>query len=368
MVEVGWCRGDETWARGAEELLEDWERLWTTTLELQKLVTILLTEGGVDSVIKAGGMEGNANGDESVHLVVHLGNGVVLRVLLEVLGTRDVDEDVAEHADGVCVAAHHHVGETDIVVGCEVCSHNTRKHGLLVKLNIIEGLERETEVAQKAVYAQQANDREVAQHSVDGLGAVVTGNSHGLLVALHGAELLVDLRSLDERVKDVEHAVASPSVGILPQDLDLLIIVGLARNLVAVRTEGVELVDELVNHVPGPVVLPWSLVRLMVQPHSEVPYTWGLKVHRSIRVQNEVEQAAVIVVTRKLDLQWRREVERLCSSEKSGLNIVARVANHAIILGAVVLDLFPVVGDQGILLDIRVRLAVSVGLSTHLGL
>lgn len=55
---------------------------------------------------------------------------------------------MAEHADGVGVAAHHHVGEPNIVVGREVGSHDTGEHGLLVELDVVEGLEGEAEVAE----------------------------------------------------------------------------------------------------------------------------------------------------------------------------------------------------------------------------
>jgi hypothetical protein len=253
VLKVWWGWGDELGARAAEKLLEDWKRLWATTLELQELVAVLLAESGVDGVVESGWVEGNAHGDQSVHLVVLL--GVVLSVLLEVLGTGDVDEDVAEHADGIGVAAHHHVRETDVVVGGEVSGHDTGEHGLLVELDVIEGLESQAEVTEKAVNAEKTNDGEVSQHSVQRLGSVITGNSHWLLVALHGSELLVDLRSLDERVENVEHTVAAPGVWVLAENLNLLLIVGGARDLVAVRAEGVELVDELVDDIPSPVVL-----------------------------------------------------------------------------------------------------------------
>lgn len=185
-IEVGRCWGDELGARGAEKLLVDWEGLLAAALELEELVTVLLAESGVDGVIQSGRVESNTDGDKRVHLVVLLRDGIVLGSLLEVLGPRDVDEDVAEHADGIGVSTHHHVGETNIVVGCEVRSHDAREHGLLVELDVIEGLERKAEVAQQAVDAQETDDREVSQHAVDGLGSVVTGHCHRLFVALHG--------------------------------------------------------------------------------------------------------------------------------------------------------------------------------------
>ncbi len=253
VIEVWWSWGDELWAGRAEELLVDWEGLLAAALELEELVTVLLAESGVDSVIETGWLERNADGEESVHLVVLLGVG--LGALLEVLGTRDVDQDVGEHADGVGVAAHHHVRESDIVVCGEVSGHDAGEHGLLVELDVVEGLQGEGEVAEKTVDAEESNDGEVSKHAVERLGSVVSCNSHWLLVALHGGELFVDLGSLDERVQDVKNGVASPGVWILAEDLDLLSVVAGARNLLAVGAELVELVDKLINDVPSPVVL-----------------------------------------------------------------------------------------------------------------
>lgn len=253
VIKVWWSWGDECWAGSAEELLVNWEGLLATALELQELVTVLLTESGVDGVIQAGWVEGNADGDERVHLVVLLGVG--LGALLEVLGTGDVDQDVGEHADRIGVAAHHHVGETDIVVCGEVSGHDTGEHGLLVELNVVEGLQGEREVTEKAVDAEESDDGKVSQHAVERLGSVVSGHGHWLLVALHGSKLLVDLGSLDERVQNVEDGVASPCVWVVLEELNLLGVVSSAGDLLAVGAELVELVNELINDIPSPVVL-----------------------------------------------------------------------------------------------------------------
>lgn len=255
VVKVGRGGADELGAGGAEQLLEQGQRLGATALQLVELLAVLLTEGGVDGVVESCRLEGDADGDECVHLVVLLGDGVVLRVLLEVLGPRDVDEDVGEHADGVGVAAHHHVRETHVVVCGEVGGHDAGELGLFVELNVVEGLEREAEVAQQAVHAQETDDGEVPQHLIQGALTVLAGVEVGVLAALHGGELLVDLRALDERVQDVEDAVATPCVWVLAQELDLLGVVVLKGDLLAVAAEAVELVDELVDDVPCPVVL-----------------------------------------------------------------------------------------------------------------
>lgn len=247
--------GDELGAGGAEELLEDGEGLGATALELEKLVTVLLTESAVDGVVQAGGLESDADGDQGVHLLVLLGDRVVLGALLEVLGSRHIDQDVAEHADGIGVAVLHHVGEPHIVVGGEVGGHDTGEHGLLVELDVIKGLEGQAEVSQEGVDPEETDDGKVTEHSVQVLGTVVAGNSHGVLVALHSSQLVGDLGSLDEGVENVEDAVAAPGVGVLAESLALLLVGCLPGNSHAVRRERVELVDELIDDIPSPVVL-----------------------------------------------------------------------------------------------------------------
>ena len=307
LVEVGRDGGDELGAGLAEELLEDGEGLGATSLQLQQLITILLPKSGVDRVVETGVVEGNADGDESVHLLVLLGDGVVLGALLEVLGPRDVDQDVAEHADGIAVAAHHHVRESHVVVGGEVGGHNPGEHGLLVQLDVVERLEGEAEVAEKTVDAEQSDDGEVPQHLVEVLGTIVSGDGHGLLVPLHGGELLGYLRLLDKRVEHVKHTVASPRVWVLAKHLHLVGVVALAGNAGSVGGEGVELVDEFVDDIPRPVVLFYS--RTLLANSTECARTiltwgrtnrWGLKVDGALRVEDIVEQAAVLVVALEL--------------------------------------------------------------------
>ena len=194
VVKVGGSRTNELGACRAEELLEQRQGLRATALEAVELLAVFFTEGSVDGVIKTSGVEGNADSDQSVHLVVLLGDGIVLVAsLLKVLCSRYIDEDVAEHADSVGIAAHHHVGETHIVVGCEMGSHDTSEHGLLVHLNVIESLKGEAEVTEQAVNAQQSNDGEVPKHFVQWTGAIFPCNSQGVFSTLDGSELFVDL-------------------------------------------------------------------------------------------------------------------------------------------------------------------------------
>ena len=256
VFEVGRSGGDELGAGGAEQLLEDGEGLGATLLHAQELLTVLLADGGVDGVVQTGGMESDTDGDQGVHLVVLLGNSVVaVATLLEVLRSGNVDQNVAEHADGIAVAAHHHVGEAHVVVGGEVSGHHAGKHGLLVQLNVVEGLQGQAEVTKQAVHAQQTDDGEVSQHLVQRARAVLTGEGGTVLATLDGSELLVDLRSLNERVQNVEHGVAAPGVGVLAEKRGLLLVGPGASHTVAVAAERLELVNELVNDIPSPVVL-----------------------------------------------------------------------------------------------------------------
>lgn len=153
VVEVGRGRGDEFGAGGAEVFLEEGEGVRAAALEPGELVAVFVAEGGVDGVVELGGVEGDADGDEGVHLVVLLRDAVVLGCFLEVLGAGDVDEDVGEHADGVGVAAEHEVGEADVVVGREMGGHDAREHGFFVEFDVVERFEGEAEVAEEAVDA-----------------------------------------------------------------------------------------------------------------------------------------------------------------------------------------------------------------------
>ena len=151
VIEIGRGRGDKFGAGGTEEFFEEGERLGPAALKFHELVAVFFAQGRVNGIVELGGVEGNADGDEGVHLVVFLGDAIVLGVLLEVLGPGDVHEDVGEHANGVGVAAHHHVAESYVVVCGEVRGHYAGEHGFLVELDVIECFEGETKVPEEAV-------------------------------------------------------------------------------------------------------------------------------------------------------------------------------------------------------------------------
>lgn len=69
VLEIWWDRRDELGTGSKEELLEDWERFWSTTLHAGVLVSVLVAKVLVDGVVETGWGEGNANGKQRVHLV-----------------------------------------------------------------------------------------------------------------------------------------------------------------------------------------------------------------------------------------------------------------------------------------------------------
>lgn len=67
-----------------------------------------------------------------------------------------------------------------------------------------------------------------------------------------------DFGALDERVEDVEDGVAAPSIWVVAQEGEIVFAggvgggVGVPGDAVTVAAEGLELVDEFVDDVPGP--------------------------------------------------------------------------------------------------------------------
>ena len=102
-------------------------------------------------------------------------------------------------------------------------------------------------------------------------------SSHSVWVTLGvvNLQLLVDVGLVHQRVENVEDRVNIPNLGIALQSLNLLI--RLLAQLGPELGEGLELVDELVNDLPEPLV-------------------GQLKVHGLLSGEDVVEQLAVVVV------------------------------------------------------------------------
>ena len=95
---------------------------------------------------------------------MHFGDAVVGGgvFLLEIPRPGHVYEDVAEHADGVGVAAEHQVAEPDVVVCCEMSGEDTCESRFFAEFDVVEGFEGEGEIPEEAVHAEEADDGEVA--------------------------------------------------------------------------------------------------------------------------------------------------------------------------------------------------------------
>lgn len=68
--------------------------------------------------------------------------------------------------------------------------------------------------------------------------------------------MLTYLRALNEGVEDVQDGVAAPGIRVVTEQLGFFFVRGGAGDAVAVAAEGFELVNEFVDDIPGPVVLP----------------------------------------------------------------------------------------------------------------
>lgn len=147
-VKVGRGGGDEFGACASEQVFEEWQSLGSTSLQSDELIAVLFPQCCVDRIVQLRGIESHAYGDKGVHLVVLLGNGIVLRVLLKVLGPRDVDEDMREHANGIGIPAHHHVAEAHVIISREMRRHHPCEHGFLIQLDIIQRLQCQRVVPQ----------------------------------------------------------------------------------------------------------------------------------------------------------------------------------------------------------------------------
>ena len=60
-------------------------------------------------------------------------------------------------------------------------SHDLGKNCLLVELNVIKCLQRQREVPQQAVYSEESDDTEVAQHPVQRPGTILSRNGAATL-------------------------------------------------------------------------------------------------------------------------------------------------------------------------------------------
>lgn len=137
----------------------------------------------------------------------------------------------------------------------------------------------------------------------------------------------------------------------------------------AVGAEAVELVDELVNHLPSPVVLCCcqsclSLSSACTRADAGLTHVGDLEVDGAVGVEDEVEQVAVAVVAGNLGLEGGTVFEGLSSGGELCLEVLRTAGSDSlefVIVG--VLDLLLVVAGQNLLFDVRVVLDGARGRS-----
>lgn len=105
----------------------------------------------MNGIVELSRVEGDADGDKGIHLVIFLADTVVLSRLLKVFRSAHVDKDMRKHADSIGIAAQHHVAEADVVVCGEVCCHDSGEHGFFVQFDIVECFDRQAEIPKKAM-------------------------------------------------------------------------------------------------------------------------------------------------------------------------------------------------------------------------
>ncbi|PSN72024.1 hypothetical protein BS50DRAFT_241359 [Corynespora cassiicola Philippines] len=95
------------------------------------------------------------------------------------------------------------------------------------------------------------------------------------------------------------------------------------------------------------------------------PYVGHLEVNGTVRVEDVVEQVAIVIVTGKLGLQGSLELERGGGGLQLGVDVLrATHGGDAVqVLHAVVLHLLAVVVGQGLLLEVRVVGGSAAGLA-----
>ena len=248
---VLWRDGrDELGARECEELLVRAE-VDAVRLHAAHTVAVLVAQR-VDEILVDGlRREGGANGQQCEHLLVLLEQRLVLvRARVVLLGARDVEEDARERLDRVRIPPKHEVGPADIieeghVAGGDARVEAVRAGALASEVDELDGLEGGVVVGEQAVHAQQPDEREVAKHLVE--RRVKVGARCELPL-----EMGLDLRPVDEGLEVLEDLCGGPHVGLLVELGDLLL--RLVLDARAELAEDLELVDELVGHIPQPLV------------------------------------------------------------------------------------------------------------------
>lgn len=88
-------------------------------------------------------VQDQANGQQMEHLIGLLVDLIVLvrTSVVQLRSALDVQQNGGESPDGIGIATHHHIGETDVVRGRDLARRNVRETSLLVHFNGLKNLQ-----------------------------------------------------------------------------------------------------------------------------------------------------------------------------------------------------------------------------------
>mmetsp|Transcript_15371 Transcript_15371/g.37216 ORF Transcript_15371/g.37216 Transcript_15371/m.37216 type:complete len:623 (+) Transcript_15371:2611-4479(+) len=252
------------------------------------VVVRLLEHRLAPAAAAAAAAQRDGHGQQRVHLLLLLEQQVqAVRAAVRHLEAVDEHQAGVEVADGVRVAALHQVREPHVVRRGHRRARHLGEHPRLVQVHRVQHRERRGVVAQQHVHAVQPDQAEVPQGAQHVAAVVVVpllvGPALGAgALALQHAH---DVALVHQRLQVVEHPHHVPHRVAVLQQRQLLL--GLHRQLPAVLAEALELIDELVHHLPQPQV--------------------G-QLHVDVAVQDDTEQVAVVVPRLAALLQGRRHL------------------------------------------------------------
>ena len=163
----------------------------------------------------------------------------------------------------------------NIVVSCDLTARHSAVQTLLVQLDVLQDLDGLVVVPQERVESEETNQGEIAQHLVERVTTKVPSDSVRIALSVVDLQLLVDVGLVHQGVEHVQHGVDIPHLRVALQVVDL--IVSLLRQLGPELGEGLELIDELVDDLPEPLV-------------------GQLQIDGGVGGEDVVEQLAVVVV------------------------------------------------------------------------
>lgn len=151
--------------------------------------------------------------------------------------------------------AEHEIGKTIVINGGDVTPNNTGINPLLTNINRKQTLDPSMIIPQQAMNPKQPHHTKIPQHLQHITPPIVIISIRGSKLFEPLLLLLQNLNNgtlLHQRLKEVQNPIHIPGLVELAQERDLLF--GLVLHLGTILAEALELVDELVDHVPQPLV------------------------------------------------------------------------------------------------------------------